>query len=344
MPKVKEIYYTETEICNILDLKLFERNSRTAKNDKIYFSYRFFAYSTIESRVKLIFDILKQPEQRATNQLKLCDKCKNKCNACFTDNGINNWTGIYISDINKSILNSTDEYYNLQFNPRSQTDMTFLSRDKIINMYLPCLDIQLVKANRSPVNDQNIIDRITEPIIKSIENIEIDFYKYNPKWKSTKKPLLIVSGSKIIIWDLTNRDKEYLSIDLNSQQEFNHLRLVIIDADWNLDGKYLVVTSKSTNIENFYISLIFDIKLNYIALIEEQRSQKVLILKTTEKNNFSRFCLFTIGKKLKLDEQNRKTYDSKFGMYEVKKTNQVNIYLIEKNIFFNFFIILGIVC
>ncbi len=78
MPKVKEIYYTETEICNILDLKLFERNSRTAKNDKIYFSYRFFAYSTIESRVRLIFDILKQPEQRATNQLKLCDKCKNK--------------------------------------------------------------------------------------------------------------------------------------------------------------------------------------------------------------------------------------------------------------------------
>ena len=47
----------------------------------------------------------------------------------------------------------------------------------------------------------------------------------------------------------------------------------------------------------------------YIALIEEQRSRKVLILNNKTENNVKTFYLFTIGKKIKIDRQNNRIND-----------------------------------
>ncbi len=135
----------------------------------------------------------------------------------------------------------------------------------------------------------------------------------------------MVIGSKIIIWDLYDGKNQYKLVDLNSNLEFDRLQLVITDADWNLNGEYFVITLKSKiiEIENFYFSIIFDINLKYIALIEEQRSRKVLILNNKTENHVKTFYLFTIGKKIKIDKQNNRIDDYKFGMYTVKKTNTV---------------------
>jgi hypothetical protein len=336
MPKVKEIYYTETDICNIDDLKLFDRN--VTKIDKISLSNRMFTYPTDKGKTRLIFDILKQPIKRPNNELKVCDRCDIICNACLITNGISNWTGIEITNINTNIITTDDQYYNLEFNRRNPSVVTFLSENKITSIDLPCLNEMLMKASRSPAYDADKIEQIKEPIVKSIEGLVIDFYKYNPEWDSyvpnttnntqpLKQKILMVSGSKIIIWDLYDGKNEYKLLDLNSNLEFNRLQLVITDADWNLNGEYFVITLKSKiiEIENFYFSIIFDINLIYIALIEEQRSRKVLILNNKTKNNVKTFYLFTIGKKIKIDRQNNRINDYKFGMYTVKKTNTVII-------------------
>jgi len=333
MPKVKEIYYTETDICAIDDLKLFDRNA--TKIDKISLSNRMFTYPTDKGKTRLIFDILKQPIKRANNQLKVCDQCDSICNACLITNGISNWTGIEITSINTNIITADDEYYNLEFNRRNPSVVTFLSENKITSIDLPCLNEMLLKASRSPTYDADKIDQIKEPIVKSVEGLAIDFYKYNPEWDSyvpntnnilpKKQKILMVIGSKIIIWDLYDGKNQYKLVDLNSNLEFDRLQLVITDADWNLNGEYFVITLKSKiiEIENFYFSIIFDINLKYIALIEEQRSRKVLILNNKTENHVKTFYLFTIGKKIKIDRQNNTISDYKFGMYTVKKTNTV---------------------
>ena len=51
----------------------------------------------------------------------------------------------------------------------------------------------------------------------------------------------------------------------------------------------------------------------------------MLILKNTPITDNKPFCnlfLFTIGKKVKVNNQNNREEDFKFGMYAIKKTNQ----------------------
>ena len=182
MPKVKEIYYTETDICAIDDLKLFDRNA--TKIDKISLSNRMFTYPTDKGKTRLIFDILKQPTNRInknSNLPKICNQCNSTCSACFTTHGIANWSSIDIMNINSTILKINEPYYHLEFNLASNIDITFFTENKIININLPCLDQTFEKAKRiNQGYDNQIINEIKEPVIKTIEGLKVEFYKFNP--------------------------------------------------------------------------------------------------------------------------------------------------------------------
>ena len=171
------------------------------------------------------------------------------------------------------------------------------------------------------------MQKINAKYVKSLENFVVDFYK----WSFFGKILLIISGSKIIVWNLILND--YKSADLNNI-EFEKLQLTIVDANFyweeNEDDRiFFIVTLKSKNIqkhsflENFYLSIIFDEYLNCLTIVEEQRSQKVLIL-NCKQNKKGRlfFDLFTCGKR-----SNKHITDFKFGMYKIQKDNQVIIFI-----------------
>lgn len=344
MPKVSIFFKNETDICELDDINFYEYqivDRKVIEKNIISLSNRFFAYQDKMNRIKLVFDLFKEDKNKCNYNEVCCVHCQHEKIKFISD-----WDHIYIEDINDYLEEIKDEEkFNLTFSDLLQFKMTFLSKynnkTKIIHIVLPCIRY-MYKAN------QNNIDKAISPSIQIMDDFDVDFYRLNLMMKELKKEckednknqnccdvfvenknktkskeldlfkydkynkILIISNHMIIIWDLNNN--VYKSIDLNSKNEMKHLELVIIEAEWHYNGEYFIVTCKSRNsmINNFYLSIIFDIDLNIIALIEEPRSQKVLILESDELNSTRYFHIFTFGKKLT-------NSDFKYGMYVVEK-------------------------
>jgi hypothetical protein len=322
MSKVKELRWDSTDICVLNDIDFQEyisKNNKIVNRNNISICNRLFAYQTKNNKFKLVFDLMKDP----TLVDKRCKTCNAVCISCSANKLIDDWNYIYAENIN-GILKD-DEFFNLEFHPRPSDTMTFFSKNKIINVELPCLD-KIYPIDLSEEELENRINRIRKPIFKIINDIQVDFYRWNP---INPNIILIISGSLIIMWNLKeDAEKENKSIqkDLNSKGEFKGLQLVVVDAQWNADGDFLTVTSKCSNqlLEDFYLSIIFDIELNSLALINEARSQKVLILESKNNNNYLNFQVFTCGKRKCNKHKNKsQIIDFKFGMYSIEKKNEV---------------------
>ncbi len=318
MPYTALFYHQEIDICKINDIGFFVNNQIIDKN-KISYSNRLFAYQTKENKLNLVYYILKEQ----TNLAK-CSRCKFVCKECNNNKApIDDWSSLAIESISETIK-ANEDYFNLEFQFMDESKIIFLNNKRTVFVEMPVFGYW----GLSTLTDQELkkeIDEMPPPTVKSLENLVVDFYK----WSFFGKILLIISGSKIIIWDLKLND--YKSVDLNNM-EFEKLQLAIFDANfyWEEnegDRIFFTITLKSKNIQkhsflqNFYLSIIFDEYLNCLTIVEEQRSQKVLILKCKQ-NKKGRFFfdLFTCGKR-----SNKHTTDFKFGMYKIQKDNQVII-------------------
>lgn len=335
MSKVKELRWDSTDICVLNDVDFQEyiwTNNKIIDRNNISICNRLFAYQTKNNKIKLVFDLMKDPILVD----KRCKTCNAVCVSCSANKSIDDWNYICVENINRFLKN--DEFFNLEFHPRPSDTMTFFSKNKIINVELPCLD-KIYPIDLSEEELDNRINRIRKPIFKMINDIQVDFYRWNPV---NPNIILIISGSLIIMWNLKSKsvengqleeaekDNKYIQKDLNSKGEFKDLQLVVVDAQWNVDGDFLTVTSKCSNqlFEDFYLSIIFDIELNSLALINEARSQMVLILESKNNNNYLNFQVFTCGKRKCNKHKNKsQAIDFKFGMYSIEKKNEVISFL-----------------
>ncbi len=343
MAKVALLSKIEIDISEIDDInfaKYFSLNNKLIDKNSISLTDHLFAYQDKNKRIKIIFDLMKEQ-----NQCKTCEPIK------LIDNwhSILMKEIHYYLDTNEETLNlvfSEKLPFKMTFLSKNSK---IPATTKIIHIELPCIDIYY-KTSESSKKIEKLAEKIDEPTIQIIDEFDVDFYKLNPMMyfsdslvkdeiiknyelklntpinkikdeiivtepKASKynkyNKILIISGDMIIIWDLNNNS--YKSINLNSQNnEFKRLGLLIIDAEWNYNGEYFTVTCKTFSSVNFYLSIIFDIDLNEIALIEEPRSEKVLILESKNINNNICFHLFTSGKKFDRDV-------FKYGMYIIEK-------------------------
>jgi len=100
---------------------------------------------------------------------------------------------------------------------------------------------------------------------------------------------------------LDTENSEYQSLNLNCTGKMNTLQSVIVDAEWHYMGIHFTVTFKNKffkSNEYFFHSIIFEQDLKALALLEECRSEKILLLEYKNKKDEKKFYLFTCGGKV----------------------------------------------
>ena len=286
---VNELYYLLVNICTIDDLD-HDRYSPNKFKTTFNMSDRLFTYQTKDNKVKLIIDLETGLNNQSYEEANVL---------CITD---------LINDENSEIRN-------MIIHPIFSDRFTYLNGKKIYTIKLPCLGFRVSKISEETQNDD--IERIERPSIRTIDKLEVDFFKWNPE---NSEILLIFSGSLISIWNVNSN--HYRSLDLSTKDEWKKLQSVVVDADWNFAGSHFTVTFKNKDYSsdenrNFFHSIIFDANINALALFEEDRCEKVLLLEYSRVEDIEKFYVFTLGRK-------ENTNEFKYGMCRIK-TTPVNI-------------------
>ena len=304
-----KLYKIIEDVCFIDDIAIETKTDNFKDKNTFTCSPRLFVYQTIETKVKLIFDLHKSPIDDKT---KLMPK-------------INEWQELNFN----LIYNHNQPFLNLKFNPFNSSLISFLnSAKKITVLRVPCLRYTAISSNEITGYRKNDIESINPPAAFKIperggENFEVDFYRWNPK-KDFKHLILIVSGFILIVWNLETNKHRKLNLDIHSTRY--SLEAKIIDIDWDPSGEYFLVTFENKQ------SIVFSQDLKACGMIwEEMRSEKALLLQPRIRkgsfNNIS-FYIFTCGK---LFEDNKDKF--KYGIVDLKVENVITLNLIHFRIF-----------
>jgi hypothetical protein len=131
---------------------------------------------------------------------------------------------------------------------------------------------------------------------------EVKFYEWNPKVKDV---LLLVNETKMVIWNIN--DKTEVELNFYHSQVETDDNEIVINADWNEEGEYLIATN------NLNRSTIYNQNLSPRIFFDEERNDKAFILETKEhlKMNRVHFYVFICGKVVGSNKY-------EYGLYRLK--------------------------
>lgn len=161
------------------------------------------------------------------------------------------------------------------------SDLSFFKKDMLVFLdaerrmtVIKAPYLENVQVNKTSVALKQDLVR-TMPDIKAFlfkENIQVQFYKCNP----IHELILIVSGAKIIIWNVKYQKNNFLVIEIPL---YDGIR--IFDAEWCPNGEFFTITL------NNGLTIVFNKKLEAVGLIEEEKNHKVMILETQKSRSLS---------------------------------------------------------